>query len=148
MSLTTIKQLLSQGRHYIGLRPTANDETDDSAVPMYAGTSGGVLVEIADGAFGIATAALQVIANTLLGYIAPGNTTALVSTAGAAPTVQFDPGVPFTLIVMTAGIVKVRDNNGNQLTLTTTADGYVHPGLLTKVYVDAANTATGLVAVY
>jgi hypothetical protein len=147
MSLQTLTDYLRTNTRVWGMRAFGIAATSDDVTPMSEGANGGLLVDLADLAGG-ATAALQLAANVLLGYIAPGNTTALVSTAGATPTVDFDPGVPFTLIVMTAGIVVVRDNNGHQITLTTTTDGYVHPGLLRKVYVHVSNTATGLVAVY
>jgi len=144
MSLDNLKSLLLSQSRFMGLRPSSAAAGEDAVEPALAGPGHGLLVELVQGTYEIATSALQTAANTLLGYIAPGMNTRLVSVA----SVNYEPGVPFTLTVMSKGILKVMDAGGHQFTLTTTVDGYTHSGLLLKIYKDAANTASGLYVVY
>jgi hypothetical protein len=144
MSLVTLKQRLLNLQQFIGLRPASAAAGADEVVPALAGAQGGLVIEGAAGGTEIPVSVTGGATEATLQTIAPGNTTALVDVS----SVDYNPGTPFTLIVGTAGVVVIQDNNGNQVTLTTTVDGYIHPGLLTKVYVHASNTASNMVAVY
>jgi hypothetical protein len=144
MSLVTLKQRLLNLQQFIGLRPASAAAGADEVVPALAGAQGGLVVEGAAGGTAIPVSVTGGATEATLQTIAPGDTTALVDVSSE----DYDPGTPFTLIVGGKGAILVKDNNGNQVLLPELVDGYIHPGLLTKVYVSASNTATKLVAVY
>ena len=127
---------LIPGAHAILLR-----KSDDTLDMLTSDGSGAALVSSVGGA----TSAKQDAANASLASIAPGSSTVLVDISATDWTAT--GSVPFTLIIGTAGACKVTDANGHDTVIPAMPAGYVHPGLVTKVW-KVGTASSNMVAVY